>query len=225
MFKFISTLVRARSHDAAEALSDANAMSILRQQLRDATQGLEAAKRSVAVTMAYAEREKTNAQRIEAQLADLETRACAALAQDKLDLAQEAAEVIAQLEEERAVSQQAIATYTAQIRKLREEMSLAEQRLRALQRGKQLAEATDRTQRLRGAAPAGVVSSIAEAEATLKRLQDRQSLTESTETALAALSLPNEAETTRDRLAAAGCGPAQKSSASAVLDRLKAKAQ
>ena len=36
MFNTIITLVRGRSHDAAQAVADANALSILRQQLRDA---------------------------------------------------------------------------------------------------------------------------------------------------------------------------------------------
>ena len=88
MFNTIVTLMRGRSHDAAQAVADANALSILRQQLRDAASGVEAARRSVAVVMAYAERERKSLPRIAAQLTDLETRALAALGQGREDLAQ-----------------------------------------------------------------------------------------------------------------------------------------
>ncbi|MBL9054477.1 MAG: PspA/IM30 family protein, partial [Tabrizicola sp.] len=91
MLNTVVTLIRGRSQDAAQAVADANALSILRQQLRDAAAGVEAARRAVAVVMAYAERERKALPRIGGQLADLETRAVAALGQGREDLASEAA--------------------------------------------------------------------------------------------------------------------------------------
>ncbi|MGP3699691.1 PspA/IM30 family protein [Rhodobacter sp. NSM] len=77
MFRTVITLIRGQSRDAAEALTDAHAIPILRQQLRDCAEAVDAARRNVALVMAHAEREKRLAGRIDEQLADLEARALA----------------------------------------------------------------------------------------------------------------------------------------------------
>lgn len=224
MFNTIFTLVRGRSHDAAQALADANALSILRQQLRDAALGVEAARRSVAVVMAYAERERKSLPRITGQLADIETRALAALGQGREDLATEAAAAIAQLELQRATTETALATYEVEIARLRDEVSTAETRLRDLQRGLQLADAAQKSQSVRGVVSRPVTASLAEAEATLSRLQTRQAHAEATAAAVADLSAGQSADAVAARLAAAGCGPSLKPDAAAVLARLREKA-
>lgn len=223
MFNTIVTLLRGRSHDAAQVLADANALSILRQQLRDSAAGVEAARRSVAVVIAYAERERKALPRIAAQLADLETRAMAALAQGREDLATEAAAAIAQLEAERTTAERTLATYETEIARLRQELADAETRLRDLKRGLQLADAAQKSQAVRGVVSRPVTASLVEAEATLSRLQSRQIHAEATAAAVADLSAGPSAEAVAARLAAAGCGPALRSDARAVLDRLKAK--
>lgn len=223
MFNTIITLVRGRSHDAAQALEDANALSILRQQLRDAAAGVEAARRSVAVVMAYAERERKSLPRINAQIADLEGRAIAALAQGRDDLATEAAAAIAQLEAERTTTETALATYETEIARLREELNGAELRLRDLKRGLQLADAAQKSQTVRGVVSRPVTASLAEAEATLTRLQSRQLHAEATALAVVDLSAGQSAEAISARLAAAGCGPSIRPDAAAVLERLKQK--
>ena len=223
MFNTIITLVRGRSHDAAQALEDANALSILRQQLRDAAAGVEAARRSVAVVMAYAERERKSLPRINAQIADLEGRAIAALAQGREDLATEAAAAIAQLEAERTTTETALATYETEIARLRDELGSAELRLRDLKRGLQLADAAQKSQTVRGVVSRPVTASLAEAEATLSRLQSRQLHAEATALAVVDLSAGQSAEAISARLAAAGCGPSIRPDAAAVLERLKQK--
>ncbi|MFN5996329.1 MAG: PspA/IM30 family protein [Paracoccaceae bacterium] len=223
MFNTIITLVRGRSHDATKALEDANALSILRQQLRDAAAGVEAARRSVAVVMAYAERERKSLPRINAQIADLEGRAIAALAQGRDDLATEAAAAIAQLEAERTTTETALATYETEIARLREELNGAELRLRDLKRGLQLADAAQKSQTVRGVVSRPVTASLAEAEATLTRLQSRQLHAEATALAVVDLSAGQSAEAISARLAAAGCGPSIRPDAAAVLERLKQK--
>jgi phage shock protein A len=223
MFNTIITLVRGRSHDAAQAVADANALSILRQQLRDSAAGVEAARRSVAVVMAYAERERKSLPRINAQIADLEGRAVAALAQGREDLATEAAAAIAQLEAERATSERALATYEVEIARLREELGTSELRLRELQRGLQLADAAQKSQAVRGVVSRPMTASLAEAEATLTRLQSRQLHAEATAVAVVELSAGQSAEAISARLAAAGCGPSIRPDAAAVLERLKQK--
>lgn len=223
MFKPLMTLLRGRNADVAEAITDAAALPILRQQLRDCAVGVETARRAVAMVMAYAERERKSALRIAAQLTDLEVRALDALAKGREDLATEAAGAIAQLEAERDTTARAIATYDSEIAHLRSVLSDAEFRLRDLQRGQQLAIAKDHSQRLRSTAPNLATSSLTDAEATLARLQDRQSNIDATRAALLDLAAGTNAEAMRDRLAAAGCGAPLRPDAASVLARLKAK--
>lgn len=225
MFNTVVTLIRGRSHDAAQGLADANALAILRQQLRDAATGVEAARRAVAVVMAYAERERKALPRITAQLSDLESRAIAALGQGREDLASEAAAAISQLELERTTTERALATYDIDVARLREELAGAEARLRDLQRGLQLADAAQKSQTVRGVVNRPVTASLAEAEATLARLQARQFHAEATAAAVVDLSSGQSAEAISARLAAAGCGPAMKPAAAAVLARLRAKSE
>ena len=221
MFKLFVTLLRGRNADAAESLTDTLALPILRQQLRDCAAGVETARRAVAMVMAYAERERKASARITAQLADLETRALAALAQGRDDLATEAAGAIAQLEAEAATTARALATYDTEIAHLRGVLADAEVRLRDLQRGQRLAIATDHSQRLHGAA---TVATLDEAEATLARLQLRQSNLDASRAAMLELSASTNAEAMQNRLAAAGCGAPLRPDAASVLQRLKARA-
>ncbi len=223
MIKQIFTLIRGRGADAGEALTDGNALTILRQQLRDCALNVEAARRSVAMVMAYAERERKAGAQIVVQLADLEVRALAALSNGRDDLAAEAAGAIAHLEAEAVTGNKAVATYDAEIAQLRVVLADAEARLRDLQRGQRLAIATDHSQRLRDAAPVAATSSLTEAEATLARLQDRQSVSEARRDALLQLSATTNADAMRDRLAAAGCGAPLRADTTAVLSRLRAK--
>lgn len=224
MFKLLVTLMRGKNADAAEALTDAAALPLLRQQLRDCAAAVETARRSTAMVMAYEAREKKSAERIAAQLADLEARALDALAKGRDDLATEAAGTIAQLEAEAATTARAIATYATEIAHLRNSVSEAEARLRDLQRGQHLALATSQTLKLRDRAPASTNATLDEAEQTLTRLQNRQAATEATRAAMLELSASTNAETMRDRLAAAGCGAPLRPDAASVLERLKAKA-
>ncbi|SHM14789.1 PspA/IM30 family protein [Roseibium suaedae] len=224
MFKMMATLIRGRSHDAAEAFSDANALSILRQQLRDAADGLEKAKRAVAVVMAYSARETKAAERLAAQLADLEARALEAIRIGREDLAAEAASAIADVEAEQTATLKAIDHYSREITKLRDQVGICELRLRALQRGKQIADAAERTHKLKGTMPDGVLASLREAEATLERLQVRHSHCEEVERAFDDLNGQSNAAATAARLAAAGCGTPLQADAAKVLERLRAKA-
>ena len=116
-----------------------------------------------------------------------------------------------------------MATYETDTARLRDEVSGAETRLRDLQRGLQLADAAQKSQVVRGVVSRPVTASLAEAEATLTRLQTRQMHAEATAAAVMELSSSHSAEAVSARLAAAGCGPSIKPDAAAVLERLKAQ--
>lgn len=224
MLNLLVTLVRGAKADQAEKTADALAIPLLRQQLRDSAHSVETARRAVAVIMAHGERERKNADRIATQKNDLEARALQALANDREDLATEAATTIAHLEAEHAAALKAVASYDSEIATLRAIVSESEARLRDLQRGQKLAVASEHTAKLRSQMPAMTTATLSQAEATLARLQERQTLAEATRLAVAEMSTTSNANTMRDKLAAAGCGAPMRPDAAAVLERLKAKA-
>lgn len=221
MLKQIFTLARGRTAGGTQMFLDANALSILRQQLREAAQGVEKSRRAVAIVMAYAEREKTSLRRIETQINDLETRALDALAQEREDLASEAAGTIAHLEAEREMTLRATETYRVEIVRLKQCLIESETCLRDLKRGQHLAEANDKAHSLRGVTPSIHFNDLKDAQATLKRLQERQAHAEATACAIKELSVGTGAEPMANRLAAAGCGAPIRADAAAVLERLK----
>ncbi|MFP7675732.1 PspA/IM30 family protein [Marivita sp. S0852] len=221
MFKQLFTLVRGTSVDASQAFLDANAVALLRQQMRDAAEGVARSRKAVAVVMAYAEKEKRRLTSIEAKITELETRALDALSKDRDDLAQDAAQAIAELEAERDATCKTIETYDREIAVLRRDLKNSEAQLAELKRGQRLAEATAKTQHVRGSAPALNRNDLSDAAATLKRLQERQTHADDTMVAMAELSLAENADAVNDRLAEAGMGSAKRSTADDVLARLK----
>ncbi len=224
MFKQLMTLARGRMTDHSQSLLDANAMALLRQQMRDAAEAVAKSRKAVAVVMAYAEREKATLKRSETQIADLEARALDALGQGRDDLATEAAGAIARLEVESDTTKKAIATYETQINRLKICLSESEACLRSMKQGQHLAEAKEKAQKLNGLMPLGRVNDLKDAASTLRRLQEQQEHAETTATALMELSAGDNAEDLVNRLAADGCGTPLKSDSASVLERLKKKA-
>ncbi|MBX5048867.1 PspA/IM30 family protein [Rhizobium lentis] len=223
MFKLISTLLRGRAHDAEQAFADRNAVPLLAQQIRDAAQSIQSARRSVAVAIAQNEQEKAQHQTILARIADLETRATSALTKGNEGLAREAAEAIAFLEAERDASEQAQSQFTTSIGKLKGIVRDAEARLQALQRGERLARATEEAQKLDVAVAGPGLATLDEAEETLARLRLRQSQNELTAAALKEMESATRPAGIIEKLANAGCGAPLASSADDVLARLKSR--
>jgi len=223
MFKQLITLARGRSEDVAEAVLDANALSLLRQQLRDAATVVDQSRKALAVIIAYSEREKAALAMTRDRIASLELRALDAIDKGHEDLALEAAEAIAELEAEATATEKTLVTYTAEITRLRAGLKASEAQLVALKRGQRMAEANDKAIKLRGALPDVASTDLEDATRTLKRLQERQDQATATAAALAQLSTRQKAESLEDRLAAAGCGAPKQSSGAAVLARLKSQ--
>ncbi|MBX5165304.1 MULTISPECIES: PspA/IM30 family protein [unclassified Rhizobium] len=223
MFKLISILLRGRAHDAEQAFADRHAVPLLSQQIRDAAQQIQSARRSVAVAIAQNEQEKAQHATIVARIADLEIRACAALTKGNDGLAREAAEAIAFLEAERDASEQAQAQFTTSIDKLKAIVRASEARLQALQRGERLARATQEAQKLDVVVAGPGLATLDDAEETLARLRIRQSQNELTAAALKEMEGSIRPAGIIEKLANAGCGPALHSTADDVLARLKSR--
>jgi phage shock protein A len=227
MFKTLLTIVRSRAFAAGEAVADQNALLILDQQMRDAGAAIDRAKKALAVAIAQQNREGQRLDAARAQIADLETRAVAALDGGREDLATEAAETIANLEAERNASLTAHALFAAEIAKLRSHVLQQRMRLAQLERGRRIARAAEEVriaQRGRIEAAPIFEGTLAEAEATLNRLRERQVGTDAAEAAYDALDDANRPITVAEKLAAEGFGPSLKPNAADVLARLRERA-
>jgi phage shock protein A len=223
MFKQIVTLVRGRSYEATEQVIEANALSILRQQIRDCAEAINTARRSASLATAQLDQEARHHAVLLEKIVNLEGRTVAALEQAKLDLAKEGAEAIAQLENERDASEIAQRAFASEIEKLKATVRDAERRLRELERGQRLAVTAQNTLRLRHAQPAASLTALKDAEDTLQKLRSRQKLEEVAEAALCEMEMAWCPDGLEERLIAAGCGPAKGSRANEVLARLQAK--
>ncbi|NKK96547.1 PspA/IM30 family protein [Rhizobium leguminosarum bv. viciae] len=223
MFKLISILLRGRAHDAEQAFADRNAVPLLAQQIRDAAQSIQSARRSVAVAIAQNEQERVQHAAIVARIADLENRASAALAKGNEALAREAAEAIAYLEAERDASEKAQAQFTGAIDKLKAIVRASEARLQELQRGERLARATQEAQKLDVVVAGPGLATLDDAEETLARLRLRQSQNELTAAALKDMEGSIRPAGIIEKLANAGFGAPLRSSADDVLARLKSR--
>lgn len=174
MYKQVLTIIRGITHTTTEEFADRHALPILQQQIRDSARAVASARRAVAIAIAQSEQEREQDAAIKARIRDLEDRVMAALEQDKTELAREAAETIAVLEADTKSSSEAQARFASEIDRLKQSVRQAEAKLLDLQRGQRLASATQAAQNMQEQVAADDLSSLADAEATLMRLQRRQ---------------------------------------------------
>jgi phage shock protein A len=227
VFKTLFVLMRGRAASAAEEIADRNALLILDQQMREAGAAIERSKKALALAIAQ---DQTEAKRLEgtlARIADLEVRVKAALKAGNDGSAREGAEAIAALEADRDTAETARSLFASEIARLRLTVAQAEQRLLALDRGRRVARAADSVGAMRRTPiedGARHDSTLSEAEATLRRLRERQAEAMAADEALAQLDGATNPADIAERMAAQGFGPRLKSTAEDVLARLRENA-
>jgi phage shock protein A len=227
MFKTVVTLLRGQAFEAEERLADRHALLLLDQQMRDAAQAIDRAKKALAVAVAKDKAEEKKLAATHAQIRELEGRAVEALEAGREDLAQKAAEAIAGLEGDAQATEKAHGVFAVEIAKLERHIRSQSARLAELERGRRIARAAQavrvaRRGRLEEAPLCR--ATLSEAEATLARLREQQIEACAAETALDALDAEPVAESLNEALADAGFGPPVKPRAADVLARLKEKA-
>jgi len=225
MLKTIVTLFRGAAFRAEEEFADRSALLILDQQIRDAAAGIERAKRALAVAIAQDEAEGKRLETTVSRIADLEERALAALNGHNEELAAEAAEAIAVMEADRDAIREARATFAREIAGLKASVRKSGQRLAELERGRRIALAAESVRRLKtghGLGTATGATALADAEATLHRLRERQTEDAAADTAYE--TFDSNPVGIAEKLEAAGFGKRTRPTAASVLDRLKQKA-
>ncbi|TPQ34758.1 hypothetical protein C2U70_16440 [Bradyrhizobium guangdongense] len=226
MFKTVVTLFRGSVAAAGEELEDRSALLILDQQMRDAASAVERSKRTLALAIAQDQQEGRRLEATITRIADLETRATAALDGGREDLATEAAQAIANLEADRDAAMTARTLFATEIARLKRQVANAEARITELDRGRRVARAAEAVRGLRRGgieAARPYESTLPEAERTLKRLRDRQIEAQAADDALVELDVASGPLATAEKLAEQGFGPRLKTTADDVLARLKAK--
>jgi phage shock protein A len=224
MLKTIVTLVRGAAFRAEEEFADRSALLILDQQIRDAAAGIERAKRALAVAIAQDEAEGKRLETTLTRIADLEERAIAALDGNNEALAAEAAEAIAVMEADRDAIREARGTFAREIAGLKTSVRRSSQRLAELERGRRIALAAESVRRLKTGHGLGTPTgsaALADAEATLRRLRERQ--TEDAAADVAYETFDANPAGVADKLEAAGFGKRTRPTAASVLERLKRK--
>jgi len=228
MFKTIVTLMRGAAAAAEEQVVDRSALLILDQQVRDAAGAIERSKRALAIAIAQDEAEGKRLETTLKGIADLEESVTAALAGGREDLAAEGAEAIALMEADRDAIREARAVFASDISQLKATVANAGYRLAELERGRRIAHATESVRRLRTSSRSTGpdATSLSEAEATLKRLRERQAEDAAAAAAYDQLNPGLDAgNTAASRLEAAGFGRHTRPTAADVLARLREKAR
>jgi phage shock protein A len=215
MLKTLFTLARGARAAAEEDIADRSALLILDQQIRDAAAATARGKKALAMAVAQDEAE---GRRLEATL----TRIAAALKAGRDDLAGEAAEAIAFMEDDRDAIAEARAGFGREAVHLRAAVANAARRLADLERGRRIAKAADAVRRLKEGPSAGMgQAALAEAETTLRRLRERQTEDAAADAALRSMDSATASATLAERMESAGFGRRTRSSATDVLERLR----
>ncbi len=225
MWKTIVAIFRGRAARAEEALETQNAALIIEQKIREAEAGHDAAKRGLAALIARSKTEQKALAAVETRIADLEERTRAALRAGKETLAEDAAKLLAELENERAVRTRALETADEKAARMRLAIEKTQRQLVDLRQGLITAKSIE-AERAAFRDMKGDLSAAAalrEGEAVLRRLAASEDPVEAVE-ALDALEADLNGAAVIARLAEAGFGGPGKVRAADVLARFRDEA-
>lgn len=218
----IFTLFRGAATEAGQAVVDKNAIRILEQEIRDASEALRKSREDLTKMMAQRKLAWDKLAPKQAKVAEYGGYIEQLLARGDEALAMEVAEKLAALESDMTQEAGLVQQYDANIETLKKSILKAESTIGRLRQQVDLVKATENVQRAQAAIAAqssGANSSLRTAADSLERIKARQA-----ETAAridAAQQLDSDSDL-KSRLARAGVLEEQ-SSAKAVLARFKAK--
>lgn len=224
MFSTLRTLVTGANARATEQLRDVYSIELIEQKIREAQEGLRAAKYTLAGLIQRARSEDRQIAALENRVADLLARATEAMDAGREDMAQEAAQAIADMENEIALRRETSSRLETRILRLRASVETANRRIIDLKQGAIAAKAVRREQDMQSRLGRTLHQDNAmdEADALIKGVMGRDDPLEQSEI-LAEIDTGLSHENLGDRMAAAGFGPSSKTTASDVLSRLKTK--
>ena len=224
MLGTLRTLITGASARAEDQVRDIYAIELIDQRIREAEASLKAAKGTLASLIQRHRAEERLANALNAKITDMTTRATEALESGRDDMAAEAAEAIAGMENERGIRTETLDRLDQKVTRLRHSIEAGQRRLVDLKQGAITARAVRKEQRLQSRLRSTVArqSSADEAEDLIARVMEKDDPFEQSEI-LHEIDANLSHDTLADRMAAQGFGPTTKTTGADVLARLKSK--
>jgi phage shock protein A len=224
MFTTIRTLFLGAEARAEERVRKTYSIELIEQKIREAQQGLQAAKAGLASLIQRQRSEEKQISLLEGRVADLTGRARAALEGGREALATEAAEAIAEMENELALRRETVLRLEARVMRLRRTVETTNRRIIDLKQGAIAARAVRQEQTIQTRIQTTLSgrSPMAEAEELIAEVLNRDDPYEQAEI-LADIDRGLSKADLGDRMAAEGFGKPTKMTAAEVLNRLKSE--
>lgn len=222
MFRTFKTLITGANARAEDRVKDAFAIELIDQKIRESEAQLKAAKATLA---SLVQRQRSEVRLLDAlhnRIVTMTTRAKEALTAEREDLAKQAAEAIASMENEGQLRQDTCDRLERKVTRMRSSVEAAHRRLIDLKQGAVTARAIRHEQQMQGRLRTTIANTSAadEAEDLIARVVGGDDPFEQSQI-LAGIEADLNHSNLDDRMAAQGFGPATKVTAQQVLERLK----
>lgn len=224
MFRTLSTLISGVNARSEDRVRDAFAIELIDQKIREAETSLKAAKATLASLIQRQRSEIRQRDALKSRIAEMMDRAQQAMDSNRKDLANEAAQAVAQMENELKIREETCARLDQKVVRLRTSIEAGHRRIIDLKQGAIQARAVRREQAIQTKlnSTIGTTSSTEEAEELIARVMGRDDPFEQSEI-LREIDRDLGHETLTDRMADSGFGPATRTTADDVLARLNKK--
>ncbi|MGB3316252.1 MAG: PspA/IM30 family protein [Albidovulum sp.] len=222
MFTTIRTLFLGAEARAEERVRKTYSIELIEQKIREAQQGLQAAKAGLASLIQRQRSEEKQITLLQGRVTDLTGRAKAALEGGREALATEAAEAIAEMENELALRRETVLRLEARVMRLRRTVETTNRRIIDLKQGAIAARAVRQEQTIQTRIQTTLSgrSPISEAEELIAEVLNRDDPYEQAEI-LEDIDRGLTKADLGERMAAEGFGKPVKMTATEVLNRLK----
>lgn len=224
MFSTLKTLMIGANARTEEQVRERYSIELIDQKIREAGEGLKAAKLGLASLVQRQRAEQRQIETLSTRITDLTARAEAALADGNETLAHQAAAAIAEMENEVTLRRATVARLEARVVQLRQSVETANRRIIDLKQGAVSARAVRREQGLqkRLNRHLGGDSPMDEADALISQVLNQDDPFEQTQI-LGEIERGLDHSEMGARMADAGYGAHDKATAAQVIARLKAQ--
>jgi phage shock protein A len=223
VFKKLMTAIRGGATEIGESIVDANGIRIFEQEIRDAKEHIQTAKKDLTTVMAEQAAATRKVSTIKADIEKHEGYAMAAMEKGDESLALSVAEKISELEQDLSDAEEVVSTHSGAVERLKGLVKQSQRTIKDNERQLSMVKTTESVQKATAAASSSLSNSnggLSSAKASLERIKARQQKT--SDQMEAAQTLENGDNELESQLKAAGIGE-KSSSANSVLERLKAK--
>ena len=227
VWKKLFTAIKGNVNEAAEAVVDSQALTILDQEMRETREEIRRSEQSLTSIVAKEKLSGKKVADIKKAIEEHEGYAVQALEKDDQELALAVAEKISALESELTTQQQALDSFEGNANRLKELVKKSERQVAEYKRQLSMVKTTESVQKATSAITDNFSSSnskLLNAKDSLERIKAKQQKFDDQMKAAEVLESENSDASLEAKLKAAGIGGTE-NSANSVLERLKAKQQ